>query len=257
MEDIAPSYSPDGKRIVFPSSRSGNPEIWACGSEGENPIRLTSFNGPLAGSPRWSPDGKQVVFDGRPGRNADIFVVSSEGGQPRRLTEDPAEDIVPSWSRDGRWIYFTSNRSGRLQIWKIPAEGGEAVQVTKQGGFEATESPDGQWLYYSQDRGSAAIRRIPVGGGEESPVYDFQQSGYSRMWSVVADGIYFATSESTSKSTIKFLSLPSGTVTTVASIDGSLPNSNSGLTISPDGKSLLFPLVVERGGDLMIIENFH
>ncbi|HKX30585.1 MAG TPA: DUF5050 domain-containing protein, partial [Blastocatellia bacterium] len=257
LEENAPSYSPDGKRIVFASGRSGNPEIWACGNEGENPIRLTSFGGPLSGSPRWSPDGKLVVFDGRPDRNADIFIVSGEGGQMRRLTTDPAEDIVPSWSHDGRWIYFTSNRTGRLQIWKMPADGGEAVQVTKQGGFEAVESPDGQWLYYTQDRGSSAIRRMPVNGGEETLLYDFHQTIYSRMWTVAPEGIYFATAESTAVSAIKFLSLPGQNVSTVASIDGKLANGVSALTVSPDSKWILFPLVVERGGDLMIIENFR
>src|SRR5262245_55931597 len=160
--EASPRYSPDGKRIVFVSNRSGSDEIWVCGSEGENPVRLTSFRGPLAGSPSWSPDGKQIVFDCRPEGNADLYVVSAQGGQPRRLTTDPAEDIVPSWSRDGRWIYFTSNRlaegrSGRLQIWKMPSGGGEATQMTKQGGFEPVESPDGRWLYFTQDRGSSAI----------------------------------------------------------------------------------------------------
>src|SRR5262245_19732893 len=181
--EASPRYSPDGKRIVFVSNRSGSDEIWVCGSEGENPVRLTSFRGPLAGSPSWSPDGKQIVFDSRPEGNADLYVVSAEGGQPRRLTTDPAEDIVPSWSNDGRWIYFTSNRFaeggsaegkigegrvGRLQIWKMPAEGGEAFQMTKQGGFEPVESPDGRWLYFTQDRGSSSIWRMPTAGGAET-----------------------------------------------------------------------------------------
>jgi Tol biopolymer transport system component/DNA-binding winged helix-turn-helix (wHTH) protein len=255
--EASPRYSPDGKRIAFVSNRSGSEEIWVSGSEGENPIRLTSFRGPLAGSPSWSPDGKQLVFDCRPEGNADIFVVSSEGGQPRRLTSDPAEDIVPSWSRDGRWIYFTSNRSGRLQVWKTAAEGGDAVRVTQQGGFEPVESPDGQWLYYTQDRGSSSIWRVPAGGGQESPVYDSRQKTYTRMWTVTGEGIYFAVAESLARSAIKFFSFANGSVRTVAGIEGRLPGSVSGLTLSPDRRSLLFPLVARRGSDLMMIENFR
>jgi Tol biopolymer transport system component/DNA-binding winged helix-turn-helix (wHTH) protein len=256
----SPQYSPDGRRIVFQSSRSGSGEVWVCDSEGESPIRLTSFRGPLTGSPKWSPDGRQIVFDSRPEGNADIYIVSSEGGgQPRRLTTDPGEDIVPSFSRDGRWIYFTSSRSGRLQVWKMAPDGSEAVQVTKNGGFEPRESPDGRWLYYAQDRGSSSIWRIPVIGGEETPVYDFQQKSLTRMWAVVNEGIYFAVAESPAQSAIKFYSFSNGSVkTAVENIDaGSLPNSLSGLTISPDGKWVLFPLVIERGSDLMMIENFR
>jgi len=255
--EASPRYSPDGKRIAFVSNRSGSDEIWVCGSDGENPIRLTSFRGPLAGSPSWSPDGKQIVFDCRPEGNADIYVVSAEGGQPRRLTTDPAEDIVPSWSRDGRWIYFTSNRSGRLQIWKMPAGEGEAAQMTRQGGFEPMESPDGRWLYFTQDRGSSSIWRIPTAGGAETPLFDFHQKNYSRGWTVTSEGVYFAVASSNTQSTIKFFNLSTGAEKTVAEIDRVLPSSVSGLTVSPDGRWLLLPLFARRGSDLMMIENFR
>jgi Tol biopolymer transport system component/DNA-binding winged helix-turn-helix (wHTH) protein len=255
--EVSPRYSPDGKRVVFVSTRSGSDEIWVSASDGANPVRLTSFRGPLAGSPSWSPDGRQIVFDCRPEGNADIFVVNSEGGQPRRLTTDPAEDIVPSWSRDGRWLYFSSNRGGRLQVWKMPASGGAASQVTKQGGFEPVESPDGQWLYFAQERGSSAIWRRPVAGGEETLLFDFHQKSYSRNWVVAEDGIYFAVAESPIRSGIQFFSLATRSVKTVAEFDNNLPSSVSGLTLSPDGRWLLFPLVTQRGSDLMMIENFR
>ena len=260
--EASPRYSPDGKRIVFVSNRSGSDEIWVCGSEGENPIRLTSFRGPLAGSPSWSPDGKQIVFDCRPEGNADIYVISAEGGQTRRLTTDPAEDIVPSWSRDGRWIYFTSNRiaeggSGRLQIWKIPSDGGEATQMTRQGGFEPVESPDGRWLYFTQDRGTSSIWRMSTAGGAETPIFDFHQKNYSRIWTVTGEGVYFAEAKSTTQSTIKFFSFSTQTEKMVGEIDRILPGNVSGLTISPDGKWLLFPFYAKRGSDLMMIENFR
>src|SRR5499433_30191 len=260
--EASPRYSPDGKRIAFVSNRSGSDEIWVCGCDGENPIRLTSFRGPLAGSPSWSPDGKQIVFDCRPEGNADLYVVSAEGGQPRRLTTDQAEDIVPSWSRDGRWIYFTSNRfaegrSGRLQIWKMPSGGGEATQMTKAGGFEPVESPDGRWLYFTQDRGSSAILRMPTAGGGEEPLFDFHQKNYSRIWTVTGEGTYFAEAKSNTQSAIKFFSFSTRSEKTVVEIDRILPASVSGLTISPDGKWLLFPLYAQRGSDLMMIENFR
>ncbi|HEY6400075.1 MAG TPA: winged helix-turn-helix domain-containing protein [Blastocatellia bacterium] len=268
--EASPRFSPDGKRIAFVSNRSGSDEIWVCDSDGENPIRLTSFRGPLAGSPSWSPDGKQIVFDCRPEGNADIYVVSAEGGQWQRLTADSAEDIVPSWSRDGRWIYFTSNRpseggsgegpsgpSNRLQIWKMPVDGGAAIQMTRQGGFEPMESHDGRWIYFTQDRGSASILRMPAAGGAETPVIDFHQKGYSRIWTATNEGVYFAVADSNTQSTIKFFSFSTGIERTVAKIDRALPNGISGLTVSPDGKWLLFPLYSQRGSDLMMIENFR
>ena len=77
------------------------------------------------------------------------------GGLPRRLTLEASLDAVPSWSGDGRWVYFGSNRAGGLQVWKVPADGGPAIQVTRNGGFAAFESPDGK---------PALLREIRRGG---------------------------------------------------------------------------------------------
>jgi Tol biopolymer transport system component/DNA-binding winged helix-turn-helix (wHTH) protein len=106
-----PSFSPDGRRIAFESSRSGNMEIWVCGRDGANPVQLTQLAGPPAGTPNWSPDESQIVFDARLPGSA-IFVIPSAGGSPRQLTSGGTEDLVPSWSRDGRRIYFASKRTG-------------------------------------------------------------------------------------------------------------------------------------------------
>jgi Tol biopolymer transport system component len=158
-------FSPDGKRIAFQSDRSGSYEIWVCNSDGSNPVQLTSFGGPLTGTPHWSPDGRSIAFDSRPGGKAGVFVISAEGGEPRRATEGNWDDIVPSWSRDGKWIYFCSNRSGDWELWKVPSAGGQAVRLTQSGGFEAKESKDGKWIYYSKFLSEQGIWKMPTQGG--------------------------------------------------------------------------------------------
>ena len=66
------------------------------------------------------------------------------------------------------------------------------MQVTKGGGFEGFESPDGQYLYYAKGLGIPGIWRIAVRGGEETPVLDLDKAGYWRYWAVVSEGIYYA-----------------------------------------------------------------
>lgn len=254
LHEGAPQYAPDGKRIAFVSTRSGSQEIWVCGSEGKHPMQLTDFRGPHAGTPRWSPDGRQIVFDCRLDGNADIFLINSEGGKPRQLTSEPSEEIVPSWSRDGRWVYFCSTRTGQTQIWKLPAAGGVATQVTKQGGHDALESPDGQWLYYTRGRGLPAIWRMPVNGGEETLVYDFRQPG-SRFWTITNEGIYFA--ESSARPAINFFNFSTGKVSSVLSLEKGLPLGGPGLSVSPDGRWLLFSEIDRRDSDIMLLENFR
>lgn len=255
--ESSPRYSPDGTRIVFSSTASGSEEIWVSDRNGENSRRLTSFRGPLTGSPAWSPDGKYIAFDCRPSDNADIFIINSEGGEPRRLTTDAAEDVVPSWSRDGHYVYFSSTRTGRMQVWKQPVAGGEAVQVTQQGGFEPQEAPDGEWLYYNQERGSTAIWRVPVKGGTEMPIFNALQKRYTRMWLVTNAGIYYAAASTPTRTALNFFNLKTGQSRLITEIEGRLSSGLSGLSLLPDQRALLFPMIVRRGSDLMMIENYH
>jgi len=259
--DHGPDYSPDGKKIVFASGRSGNAGIWVCESDGSKPRLLHACGPHVSGTPRWSPDGRWIVFDSRAcaadvNGNPDIYLLSADGGQPRRLTTDEAEDVVPSWSHDGQWIYFASNRGGSMQVWKVPVAGGAAVQVTRQGGFESYESPDGKFLYYTKGRNTPGIWRAPTAGGEEELILDQQKVGPWRYWRVVEQGIYFTTVTNGGPA-IEFFSLATRRVTEVAHPAKGPERNIPGLAISPDGHSILYAQMDRSGSDLMMVENFH
>lgn len=256
LPDYSPDFSPDGKKIVFGSIRSGNSEIWLAEGDGSNPLQLTSIGGGTTGSPRFSPDSRHIVFDSRPEGNADIFIINTEERSPRRLTTENSEDILPSWSRDGQWIYYCSNRSGEPQIWKMSPDGERATQVTKQGGYEAVESPDGKYIYYTKGRNTPGIWKIPADGGEEILVLDYLRAGFLRYWTVTGDGIYFGT-RSTASPTIQFFDFASGQLSEVIKLDKSLLVGNSGLAVSPDERWLLYAQIDQSGSDIMVINNFY
>jgi len=258
--ELGPQYSPNGERIVFNSSRTGPLEVWVCDREGGNAYQLTYFNGPATGSPRWSPDGKRIAFDSRPGGNADVYTVASQGGSPTRMTTEPSDDIVPNWSQDGQWIYFASNRSGIFQVWKMPQGGGNAVQVTQGGGFHAAESPDGKYLYFARGLNQPGLWRIPVAGGEETPVLKTLRAGYWAYWVVVEDGIYYLDREepspgATPRYSLWFLNLNTGKQSFVEPLD-KRPYS-SGLALSPDRRWVLYTQIDKSDTDIMLIENFR
>ena len=60
QRDSAPGFSPDGRRIVFASDRSGILEIWMSDADGSNQTQVTHLGAPLSGSPRWSPTGRRL-----------------------------------------------------------------------------------------------------------------------------------------------------------------------------------------------------
>jgi len=253
--DDAPQFSPDGKRIVFRSTRSGTAEIWVCDSEGSNPVQVTSFGGPDVGTPRWSPDGRRIAFDCIKEGPRDIYVISAEGGAPRRLTTESSGDVRPSWSKDGRWIYFGSDRSAGWQVWKAPAEGGPAVQVTRQGGREAFESPDGKFVYYTR-LGVSGIWRVPVEGGEETLVLNRGEQGH---WAVLHQGIVLLNRRATPGPAIEFFSFATQQSARIAALPKEATTSIGppGLAVSPDGRWILYVQVDRLESDIVLVENFR
>jgi Tol biopolymer transport system component len=248
--DNEPAYSPDGRQIAFMSGRSGSWEIWVADSDGSNPEKLTSFEGPVATHPRWSPDGQRIAFYGDASGNRDIYVIRKDGSELKRLTSDPSSDTNPGWSADSKWVYFLSRRRNRGEIWKVPADGGEAVSVPGVHGGSAMESPDGKFLYYSRDYG---VWRIPTSGGAEAQVIDSLHTAGG--WVAVNEGVYFISKpDEKSVSYIRFKDVTSGSVRTIAPIEHQVWY---GFTVSPDRRSFLYSQADNYGSDLMLVENFR
>ena len=259
-DDAQPQFSPDGHTIVFRSGRSGFSEVWLCDSDGSNVRPLTNLGALIAGFPRWSPDGRRIVFHARLRDQADLYVVDADGGLPRRLTTDPADEVTPNWSRDGRWVYFARPSQTGLQLWKLPAEGGEAVQLTSRGGRICFESSDGRRVYYSKSRQHAGLFHMPVADrlfeGPESRLLD---SALPAAFFVAENRIYFIDGKGGWNNeyegeSLKYLDLASGQVFKLAPIDGAVA---TGLTVSADGRTLLYTRVDSVDSDLMMLDEFR
>ncbi|MBV8807845.1 MAG: PD40 domain-containing protein [Acidobacteriaceae bacterium] len=255
--EMDPQFSPDGRRVAFASDRSGELAIWLCDRDGSNLTQLTNLRECAAGSPRWSPDSSQIAFDCASHGNFDIYVVSTTTGLARRLTAEASQENLPSWSHDGHWIYFSSDRGGARQIWKTPAEGGRAVQVTRGGGFDAFESPDGKLLYYAKEF-TPGLWSVPVDGGPEALVLN----SVRHFWWTIADtGIYFVTSRGSPRpdapSQLNFYSFGTQTVIQVGMIEHELALSAPSLAVSRDGRQLLTLHLDQPGSDLVLVDNFR
>ncbi len=256
--DFCQEISPDGNKIAFLSGRSGGHAVWTCDISGANCTRMTA---PSCGHPRWSPDGNKIAYQAEDG---DIYVVKAEGGHATRITGQESRGFSPSWSRDGKWIYFASERNGDAQIFKMPAGGGPARQITRSGGFDSQESFDGRFLYYMRRRPDASykwgdIYRVPVEGGEEVPALEGKLLEQWN-WTLWKDKIVYRhwTKKNAGRSGPCIISqkdLGTGEDSEIAQLEGGL--FCFGLTVSPDGGSLLFSRLGHPNVDLILVENFR
>lgn len=123
--DSEPSFSPDGKSIVFVSRRAGRWNLFIMNSDGSNVRALTTDDTQVQG-PRFSPDGKYIVYCAFPNDGWDVFVMRSDGTQPKRLTKTPGTDNQehsPTYSPDGKTIAFAGSRNGVDGIFIMNADG--------------------------------------------------------------------------------------------------------------------------------------
>ncbi|HLG13475.1 MAG TPA: amidohydrolase family protein [Blastocatellia bacterium] len=171
-----PKFSPDGKKIVFLSDRSGAENLWLADPDGANPKALTKGRNQMFLSPSWTPDGQYVIVS-RSGESIGTFslwMYHKDGGsgvtigppepppqqpgsgQPQPPRENKFGAVA---SPDGRYVFYAVrtgafNYNARFPIWQIvkfDRETSETSVVTNAQGsaMRPMLSPDGRKLVYA------------------------------------------------------------------------------------------------------------
>lgn len=152
--DFDPSWSPDGSRIAFRSSRAGEDEIYAMNADGSSQLNLT--NDPAEDfAPAWSPDGTKIAFAStRSGGVPTIWIMAADGSDPTQVSTIDGE--YPAWSPDGSKIAFDRNTLGPSgwDIWVMNADGSDAKPLVESSRDEqgAAWSPDGKTIAFAANR---------------------------------------------------------------------------------------------------------
>lgn len=149
--------SPDGKDIVF--DMLGDIYIMPIAGGDAKALRTGV---PFEVQPRFSPDGKWISFTSDAGGGDNIWMMKRDGSEAKQITKEDFRLLNNAvWSADGNYLiarkHFTSTRSlGAGEMWMYHRSGGAGLQITKrkndqQDVNEPSASPDGKYLYYSED----------------------------------------------------------------------------------------------------------
>jgi Tol biopolymer transport system component/DNA-binding winged helix-turn-helix (wHTH) protein len=247
-------YSPDGKRVAFASLRSGLQGVWISGEDGNNLVQISNPNY-VSGSPQWSPDGNRIAFDSNPGQQWEIYVADVVERKPRKLVTNISNVTRPHWSHDGKWIYFNSMGPGGAGIYRCPAFGGDAVLLSKGTlVVNARESFDGKTVYFASDHDKSTLKQValPAQPGTESKVDGMPRIRYAELWTLTRAGIYFVPDNA--PRSLRYFDFASKQIQPIFEVDKDF---RTGLSVSPDGRWILYSLRGDENGDIMIVDHFQ
>jgi len=184
-----PTWSPDGRRILYESSVSGDWEIYVMdldglGNDGGNIVQLTHAEGNDR-MPSWSPDGNWIAFVSDRDGDFDVYRMRSDGSQATRLTDNDLPEIHPYWMPDGSQILFNRLvRDERLYaIWSTSPDGADQREILRDDELNsyAQMSPDGakivfdKWVGNDEENGEIYVLHVKTGRLDrltENDVYD-------------------------------------------------------------------------------------
>lgn len=135
-----PSFSEDGKWIVYRSTRSGVDELWIADELGAHQRQITHYPpaledpGPAyyhAGPPCWIPGTINISYTSRRGKQYHIFSIKADGTQNIQLTSGEGNEAWHTWSPDGNLLIYDGDRGNKvIDIFQLNMKNQELVKLT-------------------------------------------------------------------------------------------------------------------------------
>jgi Tol biopolymer transport system component len=198
--DAFPTWSPDGRHIIFTSNRNGVYDLYKKPTDGTANETLFYHSNEGKGPTSWSLDGMFLVYYslGQPTHVQLLTMAGPANREPVPVVDSKFTSITARFSPDGRWILYTSNESGKNEVSVRPFNAathavGEPVLVTRNGGRTPLWRGDGKEIFYLTTDGMVTAMEVNAGGSFQagSSKSLFQAPSGVLFWDVSPDGKRF------------------------------------------------------------------
>ena len=137
--DSTPSFSADGKALLYESNRAGSFDIYRQPIDGGEAVRIAGSDGTDSDA-KESPDGRRIAFVSDRDGDFEVYVVDPDGSNLRQLTSSEGKEDCPQWSPDGTRLSFSSDRDGDQELYVMNADGSDQRRLTNSpGGDEVAD----------------------------------------------------------------------------------------------------------------------
>lgn len=200
--NLLPSWSPDGRSIVFTSYRFDNPDLFEIAVGGGEPKPLSRRAGLNTGG-RISPDGGRIAVTLSQDGNSELYLLDRSGNVLKRLTNQWGIDTSPSWAPDGSRVAFVSSRSGHPDLFMLDIDSGTTKRLTFKGTYNQTPafSPRGNLIAFTarDERNVFDIFTLDVASGEIKRVTQNQGNNEEPSFSPNGRLLVFTTTRNKAK----------------------------------------------------------
>ena len=199
--NMRPSWTPDGRSVIFISDRGDNRDVWVKRSDGATEAEVLLDDSAIVDEAFYSHSGEWLVYRrGKEDGDRNIFAIQPNlDTTPTTLVVSSFDEVAPALSADSRWLAYVSGRGGQANVYVRPfPEADTETLVSINGGTEPVWSRNRPELYYRNGAGEMVV--VPVLPGPEFKTgtqqvlfsaEEFKRDFYHAAYDVTADGQRF------------------------------------------------------------------